>query len=80
MANSHRKDDHRLPVQEITKKIRTMATYTIKATITVSGVRSRSDAVNELQVMLDDYHDNNPGRKEITIGLDKVNKENGRGE
>ena len=46
-----------------------MATYTFDARITVEGndVRTPYDAPRELQVMLNDYEDNNPDSADIII-------------
>lgn len=55
-----------------------MATFTIQATITIDGkhIKSRKDAVNELQVMLNDYEDNNSeSGTGISIQVDSVTKE-----
>ena len=54
-----------------------MASYTIKATITVSGsqIRSKKDVREALQVMLNDYEDNNEDAADIVIGLDSVAKD-----
>lgn len=52
-----------------------MAAYEITATIWVYGVRSEMDAINELQVMLNDYEDNNPdNEKEIAIDIVPIKK------
>jgi hypothetical protein len=52
-----------------------MATFTITAIITVEGAQSRKDAFSELQVMLDDYADNNSENgKEISIHIKKTEK------
>ena len=55
-------------------KITIMAAYEITATIRVYDVRSKRDAINELQVMLNDYEDMNPDNKEIIIHWDNVEK------
>ena len=53
-----------------------MATYKFIGTITVPNCRSRAEAINELQVMLNDYEDNNSEScKDITIHWDKVERE-----
>lgn len=47
-----------------------MATYKFTATISVTNSRSRSDAINQLRVMLNDYEDmNSSSNKEISISL-----------
>lgn len=52
-----------------------MAAYEITATIRVYDVRSKRDAINELQVMLNDYEDNNSENgKEITIDIVSTKK------
>ena len=48
-----------------------MATYKFDATITVYGVHSKQDAINALQIALDDYEDMNPGCAEIVIHHDE---------
>ena len=53
-----------------------MATYKFTATISVTNSRSRSDAINQIQVMLNDYEDmNSSSNKEILISLDASVKE-----
>ena len=52
-----------------------MATYKFIGTIIVPDCRSRAEAINELQVMLNDYEDNNSDSKDITIHWDKVERE-----
>ena len=52
-----------------------MATFTIQATITIDGkhIKSRKGAVNELQVMLNDYEDNNSeSGADISINIKSV--------
>lgn len=51
-----------------------MANFKFTGTITVYDVRSKKDAINQLQIMLDDYEDMNPDNKEIIIHWDKVEK------
>lgn len=51
-----------------------MATYKFTGTITVHDVKSRKQAINQLQIMLNDYEDMNPDNKEILIHWDKVEK------
>ena len=51
-----------------------MATFKFTGTITVHDVRTKKDAINQLQIMLDDYEDMNPDNKEILIHWDKVEK------
>ena len=51
-----------------------MANYKFTGTITVYDVRSKNDAINQLQIMLNDYEDMNPDNKEITIHWDEVEK------
>ena len=55
-----------------------MATFQVKATITVEGdnVRSKADVKRELQVMLDDYFDNNStDYADIVISIENIVKE-----
>ena len=55
-----------------------MSTYKILAVITIEGgrIRSKKDAVNELQVMIDDYADNNSeSGAEIEISIENITKE-----
>lgn len=53
-----------------------MATYKFTATISVTNSRSRRDAINQIQVMLNDYEDmNNSSNKEIFISLGASVKE-----
>lgn len=51
-----------------------MATIKFIATITVKDVKGRLDAITHLQTMLNDYEDNNPDGKEITISLGESKK------
>ena len=51
-----------------------MATFKFTGTITVYDARSKKDAINQLQVMLNDYEDMNPDNKEIIIQWNKVEK------
>ena len=54
-----------------------MATYVFTGTITIDGsrIRSRKDAITELQIMIDDYANNNPvTAADISIHWDKVEK------
>lgn len=51
-----------------------MAVYKFTGTITVYDVRRKSDAINQLQIMLNDYEDMNPDNKEIIIEWSKVEK------
>ena len=51
-----------------------MATYKFTGTITVHDVRSKKQAINQLQIMLNDYEDMNPDNKVIHIHWDKVEK------
>lgn len=52
-----------------------MATFKFTGTITVHDVRTKKEAINQLQIMLDDYEDMNPDNKEVIIHWDKVEKE-----
>jgi hypothetical protein len=53
-----------------------MATYKFSATISVTNSRSRHDAINQIQVMLNDYEDmNSSSNKEISISLGASVKE-----
>lgn len=45
------------------------------ATIEISGVKSKSAALNVLEVMLNDYEDMNPDAKEVTITLKEKSNE-----
>lgn len=51
-----------------------MATYKFTGTITVYGVRSKRDAIDTLQIMLDDHEAMNPDAGEILIHWDKIEK------
>lgn len=54
-----------------------MATFQFTGTITVEGVRSRKDAINTLQIMLDDFDDmnsNSDSDASVCIHWDKVEK------
>lgn len=51
-----------------------MATFKFTGTITVHDVRTKKEAINQLQIMLDDYEDMNPDNKEVLIHWDKVEK------
>ena len=51
-----------------------MATFKFTGTITVYDARSKKDAINQLQVMLNDYEDMNPDNKEIIIQWNKVER------
>ena len=51
-----------------------MAVFKFTGTITVYDVRRKSDAINQLQIMLNDYEDMNPDNKEIIIEWSKVEK------
>ena len=51
-----------------------MAVFKFTGTITVYDVRSKSDAINQLQIMLNDYEDMNPDNKEIVIHWSEVEK------
>ena len=44
-----------------------MATFKMTATIYVQGVESKQDAINQIQIALDDYEDMNPGCPDIVI-------------
>lgn len=54
-----------------------MATYKIKATLTVRGknIRSRSNATDELQVMLGCYDDMNDEDSSVCIHIEDVRRE-----
>lgn len=55
-----------------------MAIYKFAGTIIVYDVRSKKDAINELQIMLDDYDDmNSESESSICIHWDKVEKVKG---
>lgn len=51
-----------------------MAKYVFTGTITVYDVRSKQDAIDQLQIMLNDYEDMNPDNKEIIIHWDDVKR------
>jgi len=51
-----------------------MANFKFTGTITVYDVHSKEDAINQLQIMLNDYEDMNPDNKEIIIHWDNVEK------
>lgn len=51
-----------------------MATYKFTGTITVHDCKSQKQAINQLQIMLDDYEDMNPDNKQVVIQWDKVEK------
>lgn len=51
-----------------------MANFKFTGTITVYDVKSKTEAIRHLQMMLDDYEDMNPDNKEIIIHWDKVEK------
>lgn len=51
-----------------------MATFKFTGTIVVYDAKSRKDAINQLQIMLNDYEDMNPDNREIIIHWDKVEK------
>lgn len=51
-----------------------MAVFKFTGTITVYDVRRKSDAINQLQIMLNDYEDMNPDNKEIVINWSEVEK------
>lgn len=53
-----------------------MANYKFIGNIVVEGARSQKDAINQLQVMLNDYEDMNPNHKDITIHWDTIEKTN----
>ncbi len=48
-----------------------MATVKFKATIYVQDVKTAQDAINALQIALDDYEDMNPGDATIVITHEK---------
>ena len=50
-----------------------MAKYVFFGTITVVS-SSKTEAINSLQAMLDDYEDNNPNVAPIAIHYDKIQK------
>lgn len=51
-----------------------MEKYKFTGTITVYGAMCQDDAIDILQVMLDDFHDMNPGAGKIIIHWDKIEK------
>lgn len=53
-----------------------MATYEIQATLTVCGgkIRSRKDALTELQIMLGSYDDMNDCDSSVCIHTEKIKK------
>lgn len=51
-----------------------MANFKFTGTITVYDVKSKKEAINQLQIMLNDYEDMNPDNKEIIIHWDNVEK------
>lgn len=51
-----------------------MANFKFTGTITVYDCKSRKQAINQLQIMLNDYEDMNPDNKQINIHWDKVKK------
>ena len=51
-----------------------MANFKFTGTITVYDVRSKAEAIRQLQIMLDDYEDMNPDNKEVIIHWDNVEK------
>lgn len=52
-----------------------MATYKFTGTITVTGVSSRKEAIEALQIMLDDFDDmNSDSDTDVHIHWDKVEK------
>ena len=54
-----------------------MATYKFTGTITVEGVSSRKEAIETLQIMLDDFDDmNSESEAEVHIHWDKLEKVN----
>lgn len=48
-----------------------MATFKFEGTIYVQNVESANDAINALQIALDDYEDMNPGGATIVIMHDE---------
>ena len=52
-----------------------MAIYKFTGTITVYDVDSKKDAIDTLQIMLDDYEDMNPDAKEVIIHWETVEEE-----
>ena len=55
-----------------------MATFKFTGTITVTNVRSKEDAINTLQIMLDDFEDMNESDTSVIIQWDGVEKVNQR--
>lgn len=54
-----------------------MATYKFTGTITVEGVSSRKEAIETLQIMLDDFDDmNSESEAKVHIHWDKLEKVN----
>lgn len=56
-----------------------MSKYKVLAVLTIDGrrIRSTKSAINELQVMLDDYADNNSeSGAEIEISIKTIQKDN----
>lgn len=51
-----------------------MATYQFTGTIKVYDCRTKTEAINHLVRMLNDYEDMNPDNKEIIIHWDNVEK------
>lgn len=51
-----------------------MANFRFTGTIEVYDVKSKSAAINQLQIMLNDYEDMNPDNKEVIIHWDKIEK------
>lgn len=51
-----------------------MYNYKFTGTITVYGVLSERDAIDTLQIMLDDHEAMNPDAGEILIHWDKIEK------
>lgn len=49
-----------------------MAVFKFTGTITVYGAADEQDAINQLQIMVDDYDDCNPGFPDIIIHWEKV--------
>ena len=55
-----------------------MAKFIFTGTLIVEGesIRTKNDAICELQIMLDDYEDMNPYDSSVIIHWDKVEKVN----
>lgn len=51
-----------------------MYNYKFTGTITVYGAMSKDDAINTLQIMLDDHEAMNPDAESIIIHWDKIEK------